>query len=68
MSFIENPLKKGLKWVKTTNENIIYKKEKVSIKIDFFKAIKIMVKIIYKKEYSKKEETIYSFDEMRNTF
>ena len=45
------------------NENIIYK-EKVSTKINFARVIKSMAKILYDREQSKKEETIYLFDEM----
>jgi len=45
------------------DENITYEKE-VNIKIDFFRTIKIMAKIVYKREYLKKEETIYLFDKM----
>ena len=67
MSFVENPLKKGFMRVKTINENITYEEE-VSTKIDFAGAIKLMAKILYNREHSKKEETIYSFDEMRRIF
>jgi len=62
MSFVENLLKKGSKRVKTMNE------EEVSTKIDFAGAIESMAKILYNKEQSKKQETIYSFDEMRRIF
>src|SRR3990170_1455527 len=62
MSFVENPLKKGPKRVKSMNE------EEVSTKIDFARAIKSMAKILYNREHSKKEEPIYSFDEMRRIF
>ena len=44
------------------------KNEKVSIKIDFSGAVKKMAKIFYKREHFKKEELIYSFDEMRRIF
>ncbi len=63
MSFVENPLKKGFMRVKTINENITYEEE-VSTKIDFTRAIESMAKILYDREQSKKEETIYLFDEM----
>ena len=45
-----------------TGENIMNKK--VSIKVDFTRAIKAMAKILYEREHFKKEQSIYSFDEM----
>ena len=59
MNFVENPLKRGSRRVKTTDE------EGVSEKIDFTRAIKIITKIFYEREYSNKEGPIYEFDEMR---
>ncbi len=47
------------------NENItdVIKKEK-SMNFDFIRAIKIMIKILYKREYIKKKIPIYVFDKM----
>src|SRR6266487_4521299 len=59
MNFVENPLKRGSRQVKTTDE------EEVSEKIDFTRAIKMIAKIFYEREYNNKEGPIYEFDEMR---
>ena len=68
MNFVENPLKRGSRRVKTTDEEGEVKEEEeeeeVSEKIDFTRAIKMIAKIFYEKEYNK-EGPIYEFDEMR---
>jgi len=64
MSFVENPLKKGHKRVKTMNENVTHE-EKVSMNFDLTKAIKVMANIFYEREHLRKEGPIYEFDEMR---
>ena len=61
MNFVENPLKRGSRQVKTTDEE----EEEVSEKIDFTRAIKMIAKIFYEREYNNKEGPIYEFDEMR---
>src|SRR4051812_45779897 len=71
MCFVENPLKKGRKRVKTMDEQVIGKNittKEVNMKVDFTGAIKAMAKILYDREHSKKEKSIYSFDEMRRIF
>jgi len=62
MSLVENPLKKGPKWKKVTEE------EEVSmprVKLNLSKVIKTMAKVLYEREYVQKENPIYDFDEMR---
>lgn len=74
MNFVENPLKRGSRRVKTTDEEgeaeeaeeeAEEEEEEVSEKIDFTRAIKIIAKIFYERECSNKEGPIYEFDEMR---
>jgi hypothetical protein len=48
MNFVENPLKRGSRRVKTTDEE----EEEVSEKIDFTRAIKMIAKIFYEREYN----------------
>ena len=60
MNFVENPLKRGSRQVKTTDEE----EEEVSEKIGFTRAIKMIAKIFYEREYNK-EGPIYEFDEMQ---
>ena len=53
MNFVENPLKRGSRRVKTTDEEGEAKeKEEVSEKIDFTRAIKMIAKIFYEREYN----------------
>ena len=59
MNFVEIPLKRESKWVKTTDE------DEVSEKIDFTRSIKMIAKIFYERECNNKEGPIYKFDEMR---
>jgi hypothetical protein len=72
MNLIENPLSRGPKRLKTTNDGetigktTIEKEKEVDIKLELTKAIETMAKIFYEKEYVKKEVPIYDFDEMRN--
>ena len=70
MRFVKNPLKRDPKRVKvsTEKETEITIEKKVSIKIDFIKAIKSIAKILYDREYVRKESPIYGFDEMRELF
>ena len=69
MNFVENPLKRGSRRVKTTDEEAEVEEEEeeeeVSEKIDFTRAIKMIAKIFYEREYNNKEGPIYKFDEMR---
>ena len=67
MNFVENPLKRGSRRVKTTDEEAEEEEEEeeVSEKIDFTRAIKMIAKIFYEREYNNKEGPIYEFDEMR---
>jgi hypothetical protein len=55
MNFVENPLKRGSRRVKTTDEEGEAKEEEeeeVSEKIDFTRAIKMIAKIFYEREYN----------------
>ena len=65
MNFVENPLKRGLRRVKTTDEEGEEEEVIVSEKIDFTRAIKMMAKIFYERECSNKEGHIHDFDEMQ---
>ena len=67
MNFVENPLKRGSRRVKTTDEEAEEEEEEeeVSEKIDFTRAIKMIAKIFYEREYNNKGGPIYEFDEMR---
>ena len=65
MNFVENPLKRGLRRVKTTDEEGEEEEVIVSEKIDFTRAIKMMAKIFYERECSNKEGYIHDFDEMQ---
>ena len=65
MNFVENPLKRESKRVKTTDEDEEEDEEEVSEKIDFTRAIKMIAKIFYERECNNKEGPIYEFDEMR---
>ncbi|RIB14624.1 hypothetical protein C2G38_2194554 [Gigaspora rosea] len=49
-------------------ENEVARKEEESTKIELSEAIKILAKILYKREYVRHEEPIYSFDEIRQLF
>jgi len=57
MNFVENPLKRGSRRVTTTDEEgegeEEEEEEEVSEKIDFTRAIKIIAKIFYEREYNK---------------
>ena len=68
MNFVENPLKRGSRRVKTTDEEgeaeEEAEEEEVSEKIDFTRAIKMIAKIFYERECNNKEGPIYEFDEM----
>src|SRR3990170_2830639 len=63
MNFVENPLKRGSRSVKATDEEGETKEEEeeeeVSEKIDFTRAIKMIAKIFYERE--NKEGPIYEF-------
>ena len=62
MNFVENPLRRGPKRVKVTNEE----EETIpSSKLELADAIRVMAKILYEKECVKNEGPIYTFDEMR---
>ena len=65
MNFVENPLKRGLRRVKTADEEGEEEEVIVSEKIDFTRAIKMMAKIFYERECSNKEGHIHDFDEMQ---
>jgi len=70
MRFVENPLKKGSKRVKITDEeamdeNIV---DTEGMKVDLVGAIKAMAKSLYEREHIKEEGPIYAFDEMRRLF
>ena len=64
MNFVENPLKRGSRRVKTTDEEGEAKEdvdvdvEEVGEKIDFTRAIKMIAKIFYEREYNK--EVLYT--------
>jgi len=62
MQLVENPLRRGIKRVKTVNEEEVY------TKIELTKAIEAIGKILYEREHVKEEGPIYSFDEMRDLF
>jgi hypothetical protein len=64
MNFVENLLKREPRRVKTTDAEEEEEEEEVSEKIDFTRAIKMIAKIFYEREYNK-EGPIYKFDEMR---
>src|SRR4051794_34612690 len=65
MNFVENPLKRGSRRVNTTDEEaeaeveaeveveVEAEVEEVSEKIDFTRAIKMIAKIFYEREYNK---------------
>ena len=58
-------LKRGLRRVKTADEEGEGEEVIVSEKIDFTRAIKMMAKIFYERECSNKEGPIHDFDEMQ---
>ena len=59
MNFVENPLRRGSKRAKVTNE------EEETSKLELADAIMVMAKILYERECVKNEGPIYTFDEMR---
>jgi hypothetical protein len=62
MNFVENPLRRGPKRVKVTNEE----EETIpSSKLELADAIRVMAKFLYERECVKNEGPIYTFDEMR---
>jgi len=62
MNFVENPLRRGPKRVKVTNEE----EETIpTSKLELADAIRVMAKILYERECVKNEGPIYTFDEMR---
>jgi len=71
---IENLLKREFKRAKTITEKVIGKEvinknaKKINVKIKLIKIIKVMAKIFYEKEYLKKEDFIYKFDEIQRLF
>ncbi len=74
INLIENLLKREFKRAKTITEKVIGKEvinknaKKINVKIKLIKIIKVMAKIFYEKEYLKKEDFIYKFDEIQRLF
>ncbi len=60
MCFVENLLRRDIKRMKVIKEEISI----FNLMLELSEAIKKMLKILYKREYVKKEETIYIFNIM----
>ena len=59
MCFIDNLLRRGIKWTRITEEKVS------NTKFEFYEAVKRMAKILYENEYIKQEGSIYEFDTMQ---
>ncbi len=74
MYFVKNPLKRDSKRTRVVDKEAINKnvtdivERKENMNFDFTKAIKIIAKILYKREHVKKKVLIYVFDEMQKIF